>query len=166
MEKTWLVQPSGFFISCKGLCTLFVWFNPEFQFTATTFASMATKSSDSEDQTLGTNLPSEGHIPKPSRGWKDPEEMGALGSDPSPLPSWSPTRKLLPSFPNTRHCLGIHVTLTEETGAAPPPPQAWMAPLVEDMLCYGRRGLTEAIVTGPSRLSSFMGGGQWERAWA
>ena len=61
----------------------------------------------------------------------------------------------LPSHPNTRHCLGIHVTLTEETGAAPPPPHAWMAPLVEDMLHYGRPGLTEAVVTGPGRAVLF-----------
>ena len=51
----------------------------EFQFTATTIMSMATKSSDSEDWTLGANLQTEGHIPKPSKGQKDPEETEALG---------------------------------------------------------------------------------------
>ena len=61
-------NPVVSFISCKGLCTLFVQLNLEFQFTATTVMSMATKSSDSEDWTLGANLPTEGHFPKPSRG--------------------------------------------------------------------------------------------------
>ena len=92
--------------------------------------SMATKSSDSEDWTLGANLPTEGHIPKPSRGQKDPEKMGALGSAPSYSPSWSPARKPLPGHPNTRHCLGKHMTLTKETGATHPPPHAWMVPLL------------------------------------
>ena len=124
---------------------------------ATTILSMATKSSDSEDWTLGANLQTEDHIPKPSRGQKDPEEMGVLGSAPSHLPSWSPARKPSPSHPNTRHCLGIHVTLTEETGATPPPPHAWMAPLVEDMLCHGRTGLTETVVMGPSKAVLFYG---------
>ena len=124
---------------------------------ATTIMSMATKSSNSEDQTLGANLQTEGHIPKPSGGQKDPEEMGALGSAPSHLPSWSLSRKPSPGQPNTRHCLGIQVTLTEETGAAPPPPHAWMAPLVEDMLHYGRTGLTEAVVTGLGRAVLFYG---------
>ena len=33
----------------------------------------------------------------------------------------------------------------------PPPSHAWTAPLVEDMLCYARTGLTEGVVTGPGR---------------
>ena len=100
---------------------------------ATTVASMATKSSDLKDWMSGANLQTEGHTPMPLRGQRDPEEMGALGSAPSHLPSWSLARKPSPSGPNTRHCLGIHVTLTEETGATPPTPHAWMAPVVEDM---------------------------------
>ena len=44
--------------------------------------SMATKSSDLEDQTSGANLQTEGHTPMPLRGQKEPEEMGALGSAP------------------------------------------------------------------------------------
>ena len=44
------------------------------------------------------------------------------------------------------------MTLTEGTGAAP---HTWMAPVVEDMLCYGRTGLTKAVVTGPSRAVLF-----------
>ena len=37
-----------------------------------------------------------------------------------------------------KYCLEIHVTLTEELGAIPPPSHSWMAPLVEDMLCDAR----------------------------
>ena len=64
----------------------------------------------------------------------------------------------MPSHPHTRYCLGIHVTLTEETGAVTPPSHAWTAPLVEDMLCYARTGLTKAMVTGPGRAVLFF----WE----
>ena len=49
------------------------------------------------------------------------------------------------------------MTLTEETGAVPPPSHAWTVPLVEDMLCYARTGLTEAMVTGPGRAVLFYG---------
>ena len=49
------------------------------------------------------------------------------------------------------------MTLTEELGAIPPPSHSWMAPLVEDMLCEARTGLTEAVVTGPGRAVLFYG---------
>ena len=45
-----------------------------------------------------------------------------------------PTHFLVPgqeaasSHPNMRHCLEIHVTLTEELGAVPPPSHSWMHP--------------------------------------
>ena len=38
-----------------------------------------------------------------------------------------------------------------------PPSHAQAAPLVEDMLCYARTGLTKAIVTGTSRAVLFYG---------
>ena len=94
---------------------------------------------------------------------KGPEEMGALGSSPSHSPSWSLARGLPPNHPNTRNCLGIHVTLTEETGVVPPPSHAWTGPLGEDMLHYARTGLTKAVVTGPGRAVLFMGDILWER---
>ena len=141
----------------QGPFAQFVGLNPEFQVMATTVTSMATKSSDLEDQTSGANLQTEGHTPIPSRGQKDPEEMGALGSAPSHLPSWSLARELSPSYPNTRHCLGIHVTLTKGIGAVPPPPHTYMAPMVEDMLCHGRTGLTKAVVKGPGWAILFYG---------
>ena len=163
MEKTWLVQFSGSFISCKGLCNQFVQLNLEFKFIATTVMSMTTKSSDLEDQASEANLQTKDHTPMPSGGQKDPKEMGASGSAPSYFPSWSLARKPWPGYPNTRHCLRIHVTLIKETGATPPPHHTWMAPLVEDMLSHGRTGLTKAIVMGQVGLSSFVGNSHWER---
>ena len=79
--------------------------------------------------------------------------MGALGSSPSCLPSWSPARRPPPSHPNTRYCLGIYVKL----GTVPSPSHAWSVPLVEDMLCYARTGLTEAVVMGLGRAVLFYG---------
>ena len=40
-------------------------------------------------------------------------------------------------------------------GDVPPPPPAWMAPVVEDMLQEARAGLTEEIVIGPGRAILF-----------
>ena len=82
--------------------------------------SMATRSSNLEDQMSGVNLQTEGHLGMECQHQKGPGEMGALGSSPSCSPSWSPARGPLPNFPNTRYCLGIHVTLTEETDVVPP----------------------------------------------
>ena len=81
--------------------------------------------------------------------------MGVTGSSPSHLPSWSPARGPLANCPNTRYCCGIHVTLTVETGVVLPLSHAWTVPLVEDMLCYARTGLTKAVVTGPGRAVLF-----------
>ena len=49
------------------------------------------------------------------------------------------------------------MTLTEETGAVPPPPHTWTVPLVEDMLHHGKTGLTKAVVMDPSRAVLFYG---------
>ena len=57
----------------------------------------------------------------------------------------------MPSNPNTRHCLGVHLTLIEQLGAVPPLPHAWTVPLVKDMLHYARTSLTKAVVMGPGR---------------
>ena len=81
--------------------------------------------------------------------------MGASGRVPSHSPSRSPQGLPSPGPPGTQYCLGIHVTLTDEIGAEPPPPHAWMAPLVEYMLCHGRTSLTEAVVTDPGRAVLF-----------
>ena len=118
---------------------------------------MAARSSDLEDQRSGASR-QRGHVGMESQCQKDPEEMGVLGSSPSHSPSWSLARGPMPNCPNTRYCLGIHVTLTKETGAVPPLSHAWTAPLVEDMFCYARTGLTKAVVTGPGRAVLFL----WE----
>ena len=118
---------------------------------------MAAKSSDLEDRTSGANLQMEGHADVPSQSAEDLREWGALGSSPSCSPSWSPARSLPSNCPNTRHCLEIHVTLTEELGAVPPLSHAWMAPLVEDMLSNARTSLTKAVVKGPCRAIPFYG---------
>ena len=118
---------------------------------------MAAKSSNLEDRTSEANLQMEGHADMPSQSARDPGESGALGSSPSHLPSWSLTRRPPLSSPYTRHCLEIHVILIEEVGAVPPPSHAWTVPLLEDILCYSRTGLTEAVVTGPGRAVLFYG---------
>ena len=119
--------------------------------------SMAAKLSDLVDKTSGANLQMEGHVGVPSQSVKDLQELEASGSSPSHLPSWSPARRPSSSCPNTKHCLEICVTLTEELGAVPPPFHSWMAPLMEDMLCDVRTGLTEAVVIGPGRTVLFYG---------
>ena len=118
---------------------------------------MAAKLSDLGNRMSGASPQMEGNADAPSQSAKDPWESEALGSAPSHLPSWSPARRLLSSHPNTKHCLEIHVTLTEELGAVPPPPHSWMAPLVEDMLHDIRTGLMEAVVIGPGRAVLFYG---------
>ena len=150
-------NPVFFFISCKDLFAQIVWTDTEFQFIAITVMSMAAKSSELDKLTSGANLQTEGHTPIPSRGWENPEETGPSGNAPSCSPSWSPVLKPLPSCPDTQHCLGTHVTLTEEMGAAPPPSHTWMAPVVEDMLFHSRAGLTTAVVTGTGWAVLFYG---------
>ena len=47
--------------------------------------------------------------------------------------------------------------MTEELGAVPPLSHSWMAPLMEDMLCDARTGLTKAVVIAPGRAVLFYG---------
>ena len=124
---------------------------------ATIIMSMAARSSDLEDQRSGVNLQTGAHTGMESQCWKDPEEMGKMGSSLSCSSSWSPGRGLPPNHPNIRYCLGILVTLTKETGAVPPLSHTWTAPLVEDMLHYARTGLAKAMVKGPGRAVLFYG---------
>ena len=91
--------------------------------------SMAAKLSDLVDETSGVNLQSEGHVDVPPQSAKDLQELEASDSSPSHLPSWSPAQMPPSSCPNTKHCLEICVTLTEDLGAVPPPSHSWMAPL-------------------------------------
>ena len=123
--------------------------------------SMAAKLSDLVDETSGVNLQMEGQADVAPQSAKDLRESEALGSSPSHSPSWSPARRLLYSHPNTKHCSEIHVTLTEEFEAVPPPSHSWMAPFMEDMLHDARTGLTKAVVIGPGRAVLSMGDVQW-----
>ena len=119
--------------------------------------SMTAKSSDLVDETSGANLQMEGYTDVPPQSAKDLQESEALDSSPSHLPSWSPARRLPSSCPNTKHCLEICVTLTEELGAVPPASHSWMAALAEDMLHDARTRLTKAVVIGPGRTVLFYG---------
>ena len=119
--------------------------------------SMATKLSDLGNRMSGDNPQMEGHMDAPSQSAQDLSESEVLGSSPSHSPSWSLARRLLSSHPNTKHCVEIHVTLTEKLGAVPPLSHSWMAPLVDDMLHDIRTSLTEAVVIGPGRAVLFYG---------
>ena len=81
--------------------------------------SMAAKLSDLVNTMSGADLQMEGHVDMPSQSAKDLWESEALGSSSSHLLSWSLARRLLSSCPNMKHCLEIHVTLTEELGQCP-----------------------------------------------
>ena len=109
--------------------------------------SMAAELSDLADETSGVKLQTEGHMDVPSQSAK----VEASDSSLSHLPSCSPAQRPLSGHPNMKHCLEIHVTLTEELAAIPPPSHSWMAPLMEDMLHDARTRLTKAVVTGPGR---------------
>ena len=96
--------------------------------------SMAAKSSDLDKEMSGASLQANGQMEGPTQSAKDVQESEEDDSSPSHLPLWSSAKRPLSSLPNTKYCLEIQVTLTEELGAIPPPSHSWMAPLVEDML--------------------------------
>ena len=118
--------------------------------------SMATKLSNLVDEMSGANPQMEGHAdmpPRVQRTYRSQKHLIVL----PPTHSWSPARRLPSSCPNTKHCLEICVTLTEDFGAVPPPSHSWMAPLMKDMLCDARTGLTKVVVIGPGRAVLFYG---------
>ena len=86
---------------------------------------MAARSSNLVDEMSGVNIQMEGHVDVPPQSAKDLWESEALGRSPSHLPSWSLGRRPLSNHPNTKHCLEISVTLTEELGAVPPSSHSW-----------------------------------------
>ena len=131
-----------------GLCTQTKWIYPEFQFTATVFMSMATRSSDLDDQMTGISIQTESQTLTPPGGWNGPKDPEVFGSAPSHSPSWSLARKPIPDQPETWYCLEIQVTSNED-GRVTPPPLAWQAPIVEDMVQDDKAGLTDAAVTSP-----------------
>ena len=89
---------------------------------------MAAKLSNLGNRMSGANPQMEGSMDMPSQSAKDPWELEALGSSLSCLLSCSLARRPPSSCPNMKHCLEIHVTLTEELGAVPPPSHSWKAP--------------------------------------
>ena len=119
--------------------------------------SMAAKLSDLAKEISGASLQANGQMEEPTQGARDLKESEEDDSSPSHSPLWSTAWRLPSGCPNTKYCLEIQVTLTEELGAIPPPSHSWMAPLVEDMLREARSGLTKAVVIGPGRAILFYG---------
>ena len=97
------------------------------------------------------------HTLTPPSGQNGPEDPEAFGSTPSHSPSQSLARKLTPDWPETQYCLEMQVTSTEDGGVIPPPPHAWQAPIVGDMVWDGKFGQTEAKGTSPGRAILFYG---------
>ena len=95
---------------------------------------MAAKSCNLSDKTSEANLQADGQVEKPVQQAVDQWEIEEEDSSPHNLPTWSPVQRPLLGHLNTKHCLEIQVTLTDELGDMPPPPHAWMVPVVEDML--------------------------------
>ena len=118
---------------------------------------MAAKLSNLAEEMSGASLQADGQKEEPTQDAKDLWESEEDDSSPSCSPLWSPAQRPPSGHPNTKYCLEIQVTLTEELGSIPPPSHSWMAPLVEDMLQEARTGLTEAVVIGPGRAILFYG---------
>ena len=119
--------------------------------------SMATKSRDLAEEMSGASLQANGQMEEPTQGARGLWESEEDNSSPSHSLLWSPAQRLPSGHPNTKYCLEIQVTLTEELGAIPPPSHSWTAPQVEDMLREARSGLTKAMVIGPCRAILFYG---------
>ena len=81
---------------------------------------MAASLSNLVDKMSGTNLQADGHTEVPNQTAKDLWEPEEKDSSSSHLLSWSPAQRPLSGHPNTKYCLEIQVTLTEEFGAIPP----------------------------------------------
>ena len=101
---------------------------------ATVFMSVATRLSNLDDQKPGINTQTEGHTLTPPNSQNGPEDPEAFGSTLSHSPSHSLARKPTPDWPETQYCLEIQVTSTKDEGVTPPPPHAWQAPIMEDMV--------------------------------
>ena len=63
----------------------------------------------------------------------------------------------MPDHPGTQYCLEIQMVSTEDGETTPPPPHAWEAPVIQDMLQDGKSGLTEAVVTDTGCAIMFYG---------
>ena len=80
------------------------------------------------------NIQTEGHTLTQPSGQNGPEDPEAFGSTPSHSPSQCLARTPTPDWPETRYCLEMQVTSTEDDRATPPPPHSWQVPIVEDMV--------------------------------
>ena len=80
------------------------------------------------------NLQADGLVEEPAQRGADRWEMEEEDSSPHNSPMWSPVQRQPTGHLNTKYCLSIQVTLTDEYGDMLPPSHAWMAPVVEDML--------------------------------
>ena len=118
---------------------------------------MAAKTSNRGDDRTEANLQMVGPEERPAQGVADHHEMEEEDSSPHNSPMWSPIPRLPTGHLNMNYCLSIQATLTDELGDVPPPPHAWMALVVEDMLQDTRIGLTEAVVIGPGKAILFYG---------
>ena len=116
---------------------------------------MAAKLSNLGDKTSEANLQVEGQVEKPAQGAADQQETEEEDGSPPNSPTWSPVQRPPLGCLNMKHCL--EMTLTDEFRDVPPPPHAWMAPVVENMLQEARAGLTEAVVISPGRAILFNG---------
>ena len=72
---------------------------------ATVFMSLATRSSDLDDQKPGVNIQTEGYTLTPLSSQNGPEDQEAFHSAPLHSPSQSLARKLTPDWPETQYCL-------------------------------------------------------------
>ena len=96
--------------------------------------SRAAKLSNLVNKMSEANLQVDGQMEKPAQGVADLWEMEEEDSSPLHLPMWSPIQRLPLGSLNTKHCLEIQVTLTDELGDMPPPSHSWMPLLIEDIL--------------------------------
>ena len=87
----------------------------------------------------------------------DCHEMEEDDNSPHDSLMWSPIPRPPTGRPSINYCLLIKAILTDKLGDVLPPPHAWMAPVVEDMLRDIRARLTEAIVIGPGEAILFYG---------
>ena len=96
--------------------------------------TMAARSNDLDDQRPGINIQTEDHTLTSPSDQNGPEDPETFGSTPPHSQSQSPARKPTPNQPETQYCLEMQVISTEDERATPPPPHAWQAPIVEDMV--------------------------------
>ena len=81
---------------------------------------MAAKLSNLVDKMSKANLQVGGQVEKPAQGVVDLQEMEEEDSSPLHSLMWSPVQRLPLGHLNTKHCLEIQVTLTDEIGRHAP----------------------------------------------